>query len=120
MDDQVKTVVPGTLILNYQDTIVNMFVPPSYRFGQLLIDGTRYFQVDKNMVHNIPTAMYSSSHFNCVQVALEDEEGRMWASEAIVQDEMSLTLEFKEGRTPTVFIRNKVLLILKATKDFDS
>ena len=47
MADQWK---PGTLQLNFEDTLVDFFVPPKYTFGQLLEDATRYFQVDKSLV----------------------------------------------------------------------
>jgi len=49
-DDGVKYVAPGILVLNYNDTIVKMHVPSFYTFGDLLVDGLRYFQVDRSMV----------------------------------------------------------------------
>jgi len=88
MADQWK---PGTLQLNFEDTLVDFFVPPKYTFGQLLEDATRYFQVDKSLV------------------SLEDEQSRVWASVANVRDQLSLSKEASEGKTPFVFMRTKDL-----------
>eukprot|EP00656_Telonema_subtile_P026271 TRINITY_DN2824_c0_g2_i2.p1 TRINITY_DN2824_c0_g2~~TRINITY_DN2824_c0_g2_i2.p1 ORF type:complete len:968 (+),score=269.08 TRINITY_DN2824_c0_g2_i2:88-2991(+) len=99
--DELAPLVEGVVEVVHENSACFFKVPKVHTFGHLLQDSIKYWNVQIE------------------KVGLEDDEGRVWASTALVWTEMSQSERYKSGQIPQMYLRFKELEEAEEEEDGD-
>lgn len=99
--DEMPPLVEGVVEVVHENSACFFKVPRNHTFGHILQDSIKYWNVQLE------------------KVGLEDDEGRVWASTALVWTEMSQSERYKSGQIPQIYLRFKELEEAEEDEDSD-